>query len=187
MRVLGFSDPLVPLVLSGAKTVTRRGLTARRRFAPGQIVAVGEALVPGPCGTVRYRADQTVVTDWRPTAVLPHMLAEWTWKTRTLAGTYMPAWAARGFLVITSATEDEAAAISDEEAIREGARNVGFWRWALADGRSELRADSPREAFFAYWAHLHGEPPTPGVLGTRIEFRLATLAEGRAALTEGKS
>lgn len=182
MRVLGFSDPLVPLVLSGRKTVTRRGLTALRRYAPGQVVAVGEAIVPGDLGaTVRYRSDQALVRDWRPVAI-GNPPAAWTWRTRVLAGTYLPAWAARGFLVITDVREDDASRLADADAILEGAVPLDGGRWSLAPHLPHLAAASPREAFCAYWTHLHGAPPVPGVLGTRIAFRLIDVAEGRRAL-----
>lgn len=197
MKVLGFSDPLVPHVYDGSKTVTRRGLSALKRYKPGDICAIGEALVmreglTGAFGRPRYavyRRDSEIVPARTEEAAQRCGAAEWSWKPRVLAAMYCPAWAARGHVEILSvAAEYIHDALTDEEAVLEGARQITeggppwLTGWSMHSASALQTPDqvfaSPTAAFFGYWKKLHrGKLPTPRQQAARIAFRLATVEQ----------
>jgi len=122
MKGLAFSAAMVPLVMSGAKTVTRRVsavqwkrildrladgsvLTERLfhradqwvhpRYQPGEVVYVKEAL-ENHNGAALYRSDGVAVVVGEGHECL------WAWKRNVLPSRFMPQYAARTFLEIVS-------------------------------------------------------------------------------------
>jgi len=167
MKVLGFSDPLVPSVRDGSKTVTRRGPIAAKRHRAGQVCAVGESIVCASDGRhLVYRSDGHALKD-----------RAWTWQVPTIAGTYMPAWAARAHILILDVRVETIDRVTSVDAMLEGAR---LWPggWSLHRAPTpEQTHSTPRAAFFGYWLEMHRGLPDMDAPVARIEFRLATTDE----------
>jgi hypothetical protein len=175
-RPILFSAPMVRALLSGRKTQTRRVAKARKEGditwrtnpicpygQPGDVLWVKETWRPCSTGGAWYRA--TRLGDdpgpWRPSI-------------------YMPRWASRITLRLTSVRVERLQAISEEDANAEGVDELDGWmdeaRLVAASVRLRAPMEDARTWFAALWESIHGEfawdaNPWVWVLGFKAEVR----------------
>jgi len=88
----------------------------RPHYKPGEIVAMGEALVPTSCRKVSYAVGGHLIENRDG----PARVVAWQWKRDTLPSIYMPLWAARRWLRIVDVRAERMLDISEEDALAEG-------------------------------------------------------------------
>lgn len=155
-----FSGPMVLRLLARAKWQTRRlvwfRVADRPPALPGDRVLVREAWRgprefddrrPSelPAGTpIRYEADGEERGEWSRLG---------PWDGRYRHARFMPRALARIALAVSEVRYEQLDAITDADAIREGAyQSAGGW---TLDGRTW--GSTPRDAFKAGWTRIHGE------------------------------
>lgn len=110
----------------GATTDTDTWDRVHMRAAPGDIMDVCEALVPGDSigewnrRPVLYRCDSAPVLD-EDGERFP-----WTWRTKVLPGRYCPTRAVRHHRPLVSVRPERLSDVTDAEAVLEGIRYLGW-------------------------------------------------------------
>jgi hypothetical protein len=152
-----FTGPMVRALLEGRKTQTRRLLYGKsgRRVALATVKAgdhlyVREALAIGGEGPICYAADGAAVD----CSAAPDFILT----TGTMSGMFMPKWASRISLEVSTATTEPLHDISDDDARAEGVvhtKGRGGWIDYLDELKRPL-CSTPKESYATLWASLHG-------------------------------
>jgi hypothetical protein len=133
LKRMAFSDALVPLVVSGRKTMTRRGLGSKWKV--GDLFVVSEAWGRLPDGTIIYRADAPDAPldafGWRPPMF-------------QLVADCRP-----GVYLVTAVRVEPLWSITPEDALREGilCPEIGYANWGER---------APVLMFRRLWNSIHG-------------------------------
>lgn len=185
-----FSAAMIQALLAGTKTMTRRfawreldGGTREtaihnpafykpspwQRVKTGDRLWVREGLALGATSNAwKYRADDTLISMEWPDHRVAQMVA-WAHhqERETVPSIHMPRWASRLTLVVTATKIERLQAISNQDAMAEGAKyfpNIAICpqsrenRWSMEDPSSTDHClSSPYWAFANFWNKLHGD------------------------------
>lgn len=111
-----FSGPMVLAIIAGRKTQTRRIMKPQPVWTAGEKLWVKEGL-RNTAGFVAYQADDTMPGN---------RTTPWRWAKKTLPSMFCPRWASRITLTVTAVRCERLQAISEADAIAEGAQCAGF-------------------------------------------------------------
>ena len=178
-----FSASMVQALLAGRKTMTRRlrwiGKKAAdghgfrespfARIKPGARLWVREGLALGATSQAwKYRADDTLISMTWPDHRVAQMVA-WAHhqERESVPSIHMPRWASRLTLVVTETKIERLQAISDQDAMAEGAKYFPDIRpdpqsrdnrWSMESPSSTDHClSTPYWAFANFWNKLHGD------------------------------
>ena len=131
----------------------------RPHYKPGEIVAMGEALVPTSCRKVSYAVGGHLIEN----SAGPAHVVVWPWKVKKLPSIYMPLWAARRWLRIVGVRAERMLDISEEDAQAEGL--AGNYAWSGAGWHYDWQASDGAwyaDHTSAFAATIRGHNPKMG-------------------------
>lgn len=163
MLPIRFATSLIPSVLDGTKTQTRR--LVKPQPAPGESIAcpyvVGErrwvqeewhpAGRLGREAIIEYLADRSERVVEAPWSVdVDHLVARSEW----VPASEMPEWASRATIEITAVRVERVQSITEEDARAEGVAPA----WLDEDGKSVNWGGAPtfRQGFARLWSEIYG-------------------------------